>query len=91
MALVMPGVGPVIAGGPLAAEMGEAAGHAAGSLADHLERAGLARPDADVVEAAVEKGGWLLGVHVRKGDTADAVAAVREAGATAVHQGHWKG
>ncbi|HUF23474.1 MAG TPA: hypothetical protein VMN81_05035 [Vicinamibacterales bacterium] len=91
MALVMPGVGPVIAGGPLAAEMGEAAGHVAGSLADHLERAGLERPDADVVEAAVEKGGWLLGVHVRSGDTAGAVAVLGEAGATLIHQGRWKG
>lgn len=91
MAIVMPGVGPVVAGGPLAAEIGEAAGHAAGSLADHLERAGLSRPDADVVEAAVEKGAWLLGVHVRAGDTAPIVEAARQSGATAVHQGRWKG
>jgi len=89
MAIVMPGVGPVVAGGPLAAEMGEAAGHAAGSLADHLHRAGLSRADADVTEAAVQKGSWLLGVHVRRG-AADAIAAsLTEAGATAVHRGSW--
>ncbi len=91
MAMVMPGVGPVVAGGPLAAEFGEAAGHAAGSLADHLERAGLSRPEADTVEAAVEKGSWLLGVHLRTGD-ANATAAVLEAaGATLVRQTNWDG
>ena len=89
MAMVMPGVGPVIAGGPLAAELGEAAGHAAGSLADRLHHAGLARADADIVEAAVDKGSWLLGVHVRHGDAAAVAAALHTAGATAVHRGRW--
>lgn len=89
MAMVMPGIGPVVAGGPLAAELGEAAGHAAGSLADHLERAGVPRADADTVEAAVERGGWLLGVHVRRGDSARIAAALGAAGATAVYQGSW--
>jgi hypothetical protein len=89
MAMVMPGVGPVIAGGPLAAELGEAAGHAAGSLADHLERAGLSRIDADVAEAAVEKGSWLLGVHVRSGSADEASAALGAAGATAVYRATW--
>lgn len=90
MALVMPGVGPVIAGGPLAAEMGEAAGHAAGSLADRLERAGFARADADIVEAAVEQGSWLLGAHVRSGDSTGLAELMRDAGATLVHEGRWK-
>lgn len=89
MAMVMPGVGPVVAGGPLAAEMGEAAGHVAGSLADHLTRAGLSRPDADGIEAAVEKGAWLLGVHVRRGDATEARTALTDAGASSVHQASW--
>ena len=89
MALVMPGIGPVVAGGPLAAEFGEAAGHAAGSLADHLHRAGLARPDADITEAAVMKGAWMLGVHVRSGDDADVAEILRSAGASAVHHVSW--
>ena len=89
MAMVMPGVGPVVAGGPLAAEMGEAAGHAAGSLADHLHGAGLSRPDADIVEAAVQQGNWLLGVHVRQGDAAPIAASLSAEGATAVYQGRW--
>ena len=90
MALVMPGVGPVIAGGPLAAELGEAAGHAAGGLADHLERAGLSRADADAVESGVEKGSLLLGVHVRGGSTEQAGSALIDAGAGAVYRATWK-
>lgn len=91
IAMVMPGVGPVIAGGPLAAELGEAAGHAAGSLADHLEAAGLSRVDADVLEAAVQRGSWLLGVHVRTGTAQAARSAVRDAGSTAVYEATWNG
>ena len=89
MALVMPGIGPVVAGGPLAAEFGEAAGHAAGSLADHLHRAGLARSDADITEAAVLGGAWLLGVHVRSGHDADIGESLRTSGASAVHHVSW--
>ena len=91
IAMVMPGVGPVVAGGPLAAELGEAAGHAAGSLADRLEAAGLPRVDADVLESAVQQGSWLLGVHVRDGSIEGARAAVSSAGATAVYEATWNG
>jgi len=89
MAMVMPGIGPVVAGGPLAARMGEAAGHAAGSLADHLAGAGLSRADADIVEASIERGSWLLGVHVRRGDAGHIAETLRNTGATAVHQASW--
>ena len=89
MALVMPGVGPVVAGGPLAAEFGEAAGHAAGSLADRLEKAGVPRVDADVLESAVEKGSWLLGVHVRTASAADVRDALSSSGATVVYEAAW--
>ncbi len=41
IALVMPGIGPIVADGPLAAGLGEAAGHLAGGLARTLEAAGL--------------------------------------------------
>ncbi len=37
IAVVMPGIGPIVAAGPLGAELGEAAGHAAGSLASRAE------------------------------------------------------
>ena len=89
MAIVMPGIGPVVAGGPLAAEFGEAAGHAAGSLADRLHAAGLSRADADISEAAVRGGAWLLGVHVRSGSDADVGELLRSSGATVVHHATW--
>src|SRR5688572_27851910 len=41
VAIGIPGVGPVVAAGPLAAEFGEAAGHAAGGLRTMLARAGI--------------------------------------------------
>jgi hypothetical protein len=89
MAIVMPGIGPVVAGGPLAARMGEAAGHAAGSLADHLASAGLSRAEAEALEAAVERGSWLLGVHVRRGDGANVAETLSAAGGTSVRRASW--
>ena len=41
MALVLPGIGPIVAAGPLAAGLGEAAGHAAGGVASALSGAGV--------------------------------------------------
>jgi hypothetical protein len=64
IALVMPGVGPIVADGPLAAGLGEAAGHLAGGLARTLERAGLDHRDAEAWAARLEEGSVLVGVHV---------------------------
>src|SRR5918992_2475128 len=41
IALVLPGIGPIVADGPLAACLGEAAGHIAGGIARSLHRAGF--------------------------------------------------
>src|SRR5918999_4570807 len=41
IAMVMPGIGPIVTAGPLAAGLGEAAGHVAGSMASVLSGAGL--------------------------------------------------
>ena len=38
VALVLPGIGPIVADGPLAAGLAEAAGHVAGGIARTLER-----------------------------------------------------
>lgn len=91
MAMVMPGVGPVVAGGPLAAELGEAAGHVAGSLAERLDHVGVPRADAEVVESAVEQGQWLLAVHVRDGSPERVRATLADAGASAIYLGRWNG
>ncbi len=64
IALVMPGIGPIVAAGPLAAELGEAAGHAAGNLASVLKAAGLPSERAEAMRDDVAQGAVLLGVHV---------------------------
>jgi hypothetical protein len=63
IALVMPGIGPIVADGPLAAGLGEAAGHLAGGIAKVLARAGLAPEEAHAWESRIEQGAVLLGVH----------------------------
>src|ERR671912_2986962 len=66
IALVMPGIGPIVADGPLAAGLGEAAGHLAGGVARALERAGMPRHDAVGWEERVKNGAVLIGAHVRE-------------------------
>jgi hypothetical protein len=63
IAIVLPGMGPVVTAGPLAAELGSAAGHAAGSLGSVLAGAGLPHPRAQAIQRAVEQGALLIGVH----------------------------
>lgn len=89
IATVLPGIGGVVAAGPLSAEMGEAAGHAAGGIAGMLERAGVPRAQADAWQERVRAGDLLLGVHVRQGDPAGAARACTEAGADEVAVARW--
>jgi hypothetical protein len=71
MALVMPGIGPIVADGPLAAGLAEAAGHVAGHVAGGfartLEHAGLARDEAEQWEKRIAAGAVLVGAHVDRG------------------------
>jgi hypothetical protein len=88
IALVMPGIGPIVADGPLAAGLGEAAGHVAGDIGRTLHRAGLERNDAEHWEARIEQGDILVGAHVGREEedaarrTLSAAGAVRTAVAT---------
>ena len=70
IALVMPGIGPIVAAGPLSAGLGEAAGHVAGSVASVLSGAGLTEERAEALQRAVESGAVLLGVHASEGEAA---------------------
>jgi hypothetical protein len=63
IALVLPGVGPIVTAGPLSAGLGEAAGHVAGSVASVLANAGIPEARARALQADVERGAVLLGVH----------------------------
>jgi hypothetical protein len=75
IALVLPGIGPIVAAGPLSAGMGEAAGHVAGDLSAILGGAGVSADRADRLEREIEAGGVLIGAHVvgpeRVGASAD--------------------
>ena len=64
MALVMPGIGPIVADGPLSAGLAEAAGHVAGGIARTLERVGLDRAEAEEWESKIRGGALLVGAHV---------------------------
>ena len=90
IALVMPGIGPIVADGPLAAGLGEAAGHVAGGIARTLHHAGLERNEADRWETAIERGAILVGAHV---DAATAPAArdvLTRSGASTVRDATWE-
>jgi len=64
VAVVIPGVGPIVADGPLSAALGEAAGHFAGDIARALEHAGLEADEASRWEKRIEGGAFLVGAHV---------------------------
>src|SRR5688500_16248493 len=90
IALVMPGIGPIVAAGPLAAELGEAAGHAAGSLASVLKSAGLPPERAEALQHAVSEGAVLLGVHVALPDVDRTREALSASGATQLEMVPWE-
>jgi hypothetical protein len=83
IAVGLPGVGPIVAAGPLAAELADAAGHAAGSLASVLKRAGLPSERAEALQREVAKGTVLVGVHIVAPDPDVMTARVRDCLATA--------
>jgi hypothetical protein len=90
VALMLPGIGPIVADGPLAAGLGEAAGHVAGGLARVLERVGLSPEDAQMWQSRVEEGAVLVGAHT---DTARAPAAAETMstnGAARTAHGLWE-
>lgn len=90
IAVVLPGVGPIVAGGPLAAGLGEAAGHMAGGLSSVLRKSGLARSEAERWEQSIERGEILLGVHVRSGGVEAIRAALQRSTATDVATLSWE-
>lgn len=89
IALVMPGVGPIVVDGPLAARLGEAAGHLAGGIAGTLEDAGVPRTDALRWEARIRGGAFLVGAHVQDSQVAGARDLMTHAGGNDVLVGSW--
>jgi hypothetical protein len=89
IALVLPGIGPIVAAGPLSAGLGEAAGHLAGGLASVLSHAGIPEDRAEALQQAVHGGAVIIGVHVLEGSVAPIRAALAESGATTVDTANW--
>ena len=89
IALVMPGIGPIVTAGPLSAGLGEAAGHVAGSVASVLSGAGLPDERAEQFQRAVEGGAILLGVHATEGDAPAIHRVLSSAGATTIDAARW--
>jgi hypothetical protein len=90
IALVMPGIGPIVAAGPLSAGLGEAAGHVAGSVASVLTAAGVPHDRAELLQREVEAGAVLLAVHVSTGDLARIQDTLVESGASRVEVAQWR-
>lgn len=78
--LAIPGIGPVIAGGPIIAALaggtvGAAAGAATGGIVAALVDMGVDEPDAGVYAETVRRGGTMVAVTARD-DTAEHAAAI---------------
>jgi hypothetical protein len=89
IALVLPGIGPIVAAGPLAAGLGEAAGHVAGGLGSALTGAGIPADRAEGLEAAVQGGAILLAVHTVQPRIEYIQSILKAAGATEIETGKW--
>jgi hypothetical protein len=89
IAVVLPGIGPIVAAGPLAAGMGEAAGHVAGGIGSILSDAGIERARAESWERRIESGALLLGAHVIDGDPYAVRDALAASGAKDVEVAKW--
>jgi hypothetical protein len=90
IAIGLPGTGAVVAAGPLAAELGEAAGHVAGDLRATLIKAGLTESEADRWRARVERGdAILLGAHARSVDSGEVERAMLRHGTDRVVHTEW--
>jgi hypothetical protein len=90
VAVGVPGIGPIVADGPLAAGLGEAAGHVGGGIVRTLEGAGVPRADAEAFERQIADGAILVGAHVDAGRADTARDLLTRAGARAVAEGSWQ-
>lgn len=82
-ALVIPGIGPVVAAGTLATALGSTAlgaglGAAAGGLVGALVGAGIPEEDAHVYSEGIRRGGALVSVQVATDDDADRAAGIMD-------------
>jgi uncharacterized membrane protein len=89
IALVLPGLGSIVAAGPLSAGLGEAAGHVAGGLASALTANGVDEDRALAFQNAVKEGAVLIAVHTDDTRVGVVRTALEGSGATVVETANW--
>ncbi|HEX8116736.1 MAG TPA: hypothetical protein VF521_05645, partial [Pyrinomonadaceae bacterium] len=98
-ALSIPGIGPVLAAGPLAALIaGAGVGAAAGGLVSGLKRLGIEDDDANTYAEGLKRGGTLVTVNTDNERADAAVGVMRRLGAVEIdkraaewREGGWRG
>jgi hypothetical protein len=89
VAIVLPGIGPIVAGGPLASELAEAAGPAVGSLKSVMTHAGVPADRATSLQRDVANGAVLIGVHIAPADAERVRESLSACGATRLEIANW--
>jgi hypothetical protein len=89
VAIGVPGLGSVMAAGPLSAELGEVAGRVAGGLGGFLRTTGLPHAVAASWEGQIRHGAILLAVHALPGTAEAVLGAFEQSGARAVGVAQW--
>jgi hypothetical protein len=85
--LAIPGIGPILAVGPLAAGiMGAGLGAAAGGIAGALKSHGVPEAEAAKYSSAVQRGGVLVSVHAHDTEVDQAADILEESGAINVEE-----
>jgi len=87
IALAIPGVGPIIAGGAMATILtGMGVGAAAGGLIGAFSSMGISHDDAKLYEDAIREGGVFVSVHVNDPLEPEVMRVMKEHGARNVHE-----
>jgi hypothetical protein len=93
MGLAIPGIGPIIAAGPIVSTLtGVGVGAVAGGLIGGLTDMGVSRPDAEYYAEAVRRGGALVTVRAEDSRAERAAEVMRAHGAIDIERraGQWR-
>jgi hypothetical protein len=93
MGLAIPGIGPIIAAGPIVAMLtGAGVGAVAGGLIGGLTDMGVSKPDAEYYAESVRRGGALVTVRADDSRAERAAEVMREHGAIDIERraGQWR-
>ncbi len=87
MGLAIPGIGPIVAAGPIAAALaGAGVGAVAGGLIGGLTGAGVSEDDADYYAESVRRGGTLVTVRSEDSRADEAASIMRDHGAVDIER-----